>query len=90
MGKDYAIKLHRVDGQVKADIMLDEVGDTIQAAMMLATATRVIARATAIHLKLDGMEEQVIAEIQKFYNSDISKGDLGEHFSTEVIPDDED
>jgi len=81
-----AIRIFKVDGQIRSEIRLDEIKDTITAAIMLATATRVIARATAMHLKLDGMEEQVIAEIQKVYNDDIAKGDLGEHFSTEITP----
>lgn len=45
---------------------------------MLASATRIMGLAFADNHQNKLIEEQVIADIQKFYNNDLVRGDLGE------------
>ena len=65
-------------GRFETRVNLENVGSTITAGMMLASATRVIGLAFAENEQDKGIEEQVIAHIAQIYADDLVKGDLGE------------
>lgn len=80
--EDEAFVISFVNGQIKTRVSLANIGDTVKAGVMLASACRVFSYALVDENNLpSSMAEQIQATVAEVFNEDLRKGDLGEEQS---------